>query len=78
LEQSPNRVSPLFTPVSIAATVLFLVLFAGITWVQGGLGFSPGPVSAKAKPGVEISGLKAMRSLRATAGCAMIQPAQPS
>jgi hypothetical protein len=53
-----RRVSPLFTPVSIAATVVFLIGFGVVTWVQGGLGFSPGPVSAKSQPGVEIGGYR--------------------
>jgi hypothetical protein len=52
LNQPTHRASPLFTPVSIAFTVVFVIAFGIITWLLGGIGFSPGPVSAKSLPGV--------------------------
>ncbi len=54
LNQPTHRASPLFTPVSIAFTVLFVIAFGVITWLLGGIGFSPGPVSAKSLPGVAM------------------------
>ncbi len=55
LNQPTHRASPLFSPVSIAFTVIFVIAFGIITWLLGGIGFSPGPVSAKSLPGVVMN-----------------------
>ncbi len=57
LNQPTHRASPLFSPVSIAFTILFVIAFGVITWLLGGIGFSPGPVSAKSLPGVVMENM---------------------
>jgi hypothetical protein len=51
-----RRGSPLLSPLSIGFTLL---LFAGLAiaiWRTGGLGFNPGPLSAKSLPGTALQG----------------------
>ena len=52
MKQPSRRSSPLFSPISIAISILFIIVFGIITWLAGGIGFSPGPVSAKSLPGI--------------------------
>ena len=52
MKQPSRRSSPLFSPISIAISILFIIVFGIITWLAGGVGFSPGPVSAKSLPGI--------------------------
>jgi len=48
------RSSPLFSPISITISILFIIAFGVATWLLGGVGFSPGPVSSKGLPGVVL------------------------
>ncbi len=57
MNQPTRRASPLFSPVSIAFTVLFVIAFGILTWLLGGIGFSPGRVSAKSLPGVVMKNM---------------------
>jgi len=54
LKPPTTRQSPLFSPISIALSILFVIAFGVVTWLLGGIGFSPGPVSAQSIPGVVL------------------------
>ena len=58
MNQPSRRTSPLFSPISIAISVVFIIGFGVFTLLSGGLGFSPGPVSAKSVSGVVLQNTK--------------------
>jgi hypothetical protein len=68
LAHTTHKISPLFTPISIAATVIFIVVFGLITITQGGFGFSPGPVTGKSLPGVTLAGFHSHADFESNCG----------
>jgi hypothetical protein len=53
-----KRELPFLSPLSILFTFLVLAGLGFSLWKSGGLGFSPGPVSAYASPGVSLQGFR--------------------
>jgi hypothetical protein len=51
-----KRELPFLSPVSIAFTVLVFVILGFSLWFSGGLGFSPGAVTAQSRAGVTLQG----------------------
>jgi len=51
-----RRSTPFFSPISIIIAVVVFISLGITLWVNGGLGFSPGPVSARSVPGVTLQG----------------------
>jgi len=51
-----KRSNPFISPLGWGLSTLLIIILGITTWVQGGLLFSPGDVSAKSQPGVMLGG----------------------
>jgi hypothetical protein len=54
LNKTNQRNSPVFSPASVALSLLVLSILGIALWVSGGTVFNPGPVTAKSMPGIEL------------------------
>ena len=51
-----RRGLPFFSPVAVGLTLVVFAILGLAIWTGGGLGFSPGPVSAKSQPRIKLNG----------------------